>query len=167
MSDNRNASKDHTPFMERALELAQHAANVGDVPVGAVMVYDGAIVGEGFNQREADNDPLAHAEMRAIADAAKRLGRWRLSGCTLYVTLEPCPMCAGALVNSRVDHLVFGAKDPKAGAVVSLFNLVADPRLNHEMSFIEGIHADACAHLLKQFFKKRRIENKTNKKRPL
>jgi tRNA(adenine34) deaminase len=154
----------HAPFMERALELAKQAAALGEVPVGAVVVLDGTIVGEGFNRRETYKDPLAHAEMRAITDAAERLGRWRLSECTLYVTLEPCPMCAGALVNSRMDHLVFGARDPKAGAVVSLFELANDARLNHEMSVVEGVHADACALLLKDFFKKRRAENKVSQK---
>ena len=154
----------HTSFMERALELARQAADLGEVPVGAVVVLDGIIVGEGFNRRETEKDPLAHAEIRAITDAAKRLGRWRLSECTLYVTLEPCPMCAGALVNSRIDHLVFGARDPKAGAVVSLFELVNDSRLNHEISVDEGVHAAACALLLKEFFKKRRAENKVSKK---
>lgn len=164
MSDASTVNQVHAPFMERALELAQQAATLGEVPVGAVVVWDGAIVGEGFNRRETDNDPLAHAEMRAISDAAERLGRWRLSECTLYVTLEPCPMCAGALVNSRVDHLVFGARDPKAGAVVSLFGLVNDSRLNHDMSVVEGVRADACALLLKEFFQKRRVENKASKK---
>jgi len=166
MSETLPATEAHAPFMMRALELAQQAATLGEVPVGAVVVFEGVIVGEGFNRRETHKDPLAHAEMRAIGDAAERLGRWRLSGCTLYVTLEPCPMCAGALVNSRIDHLVFGARDPKAGAVVSLYRLVNDSRLNHGMSVLEGVLSDASASLLKKFFQQRRIENKASKKNP-
>lgn len=144
-------------MMARALVLAAEAAKAGEVPVGAVVVDDGGVVvGEGRNTREGEHDPLGHAELLAIAAAAKRLGRWRLSGCTLYVTLEPCFMCAGALVNSRVDRLVFGAVDPKAGAVGSLANVCRDPRLNHRLVVDAGLHAEACGEVLRVFFRAKR-----------
>lgn len=144
---------DTRDFMKRALELAQQAADLGEVPIGAVVVCDGQIVGEGYNRREIDSDPLAHAELIAIAQAAKHLKRWRLSGCTLYVTLEPCTMCAGALVNSRVDELVFGALDPKAGAVESLMEIVTDSRLNHRLRVEQGVMAKESSELLRGFFR--------------
>jgi tRNA(adenine34) deaminase len=140
-------------FMDAALAEAQKAAAVGDVPVGAVVVHEGQIVGRGHNRREADRDPLAHAEIRALAEAAKALDRWRLSGCAIYVTLEPCFMCAGALVNARVDRLVFGADDPKAGAVASLAQVCTDERLNHRLEVTRGVRAQACSALLKDFFR--------------
>ena len=139
-------------WMHEALSLAKEAAKQGEVPVGAVVVYDGQIVGRGYNRREMDADPLAHAELLAIADAARTLKRWRLTGCTLYVTLEPCVMCAGALVNSRLEGVVFGAKDPKAGAVESLFALCTDARLNHRLHITGGVLEDEAARLLKEFF---------------
>lgn len=138
--------------MQRALALAAEAASLGEVPVGAVVVHDGVIVGEGMNRRELDRDPLAHAEVRALDAAAKQLGRWRLSGTCLYVTLEPCFMCAGALVNARVDRLVYGTVDPKAGAVASLATVCTDARLNHRMEVVAGVEGDACAQVLKEFF---------------
>lgn len=138
--------------MRRALELAGDAAALGEVPVGAVVVCDGEVVGEGMNRREVDHDPLAHAEILALAAAARRLGRWRLSGACLYVTLEPCFMCAGALVNARVDRLVYGALDPKAGAVASLAQVCTDARLNHRLEVMAGVEADACGRMLKEFF---------------
>jgi tRNA(adenine34) deaminase len=139
--------------MARALELAREAAALGEVPVGAVVVHDGLVVGEGMNRREIDRDPLAHAEILALARAAKTLGRWRLSGTTMFVTLEPCFMCAGALVNARVDRLVYGAADPKAGAVCSLGAVCNDARLNHRLEVVAGVEGAACAELLKGFFK--------------
>jgi len=150
-------------FMARALALAEEAAAVGEVPVGAVVVdfsadAAGVVVGEGRNTREGDNDPLGHAEVKAIAAAAHALGRWRLSGCTLYVTLEPCFMCAGALVNARVDRVVFGAHDPKAGAVGSLADVCRDPRLNHRLVVDSGLMADACGAVLKEFFRAKRTK---------
>ena len=163
MSNNHASMGDHTYYMQRAIALAEAAATVGEVPVGAVVVHDGVIVGEGANQRENNADPIAHAEMLALAEAAQKLGRWRLSGCTLYVTLEPCPMCAGAMVNSRIDQLVFGARDPKAGAAVSLFHIVNDPRLNHRVRIEEGVLKEQCAAVLKSFFHQRRLENKSHK----
>lgn len=139
-------------FMRIALEEARRAAAVGDVPVGAVVVHEGKIVGRGHNRREIDQDPLAHAELLALEEAARTLGRWRLFGCTLYVTLEPCHMCAGALVNARVDRLVFGADDPKAGAVVSLSEVCTDARLNHRLEVVRGVLADEGGGALRAFF---------------
>jgi tRNA(adenine34) deaminase len=143
-------------YMTRALALAAEAAAIGEVPVGAVVVHDGVIVGEGYNRREVDRDPLAHAEILAIAQAAKALQRWRLIGCTLYVTLEPCPMCAGAIVNARVDTLVYGARDPRAGAVDTHYGIGKGPPLNHVAAVREGVLAEPCAAALKSFFASRR-----------
>ena len=139
-------------FMRAALEAAEAAGELGEVPVGAVVVREGEIVGRGFNRREADDDPLAHAEVLAIREAARQTGHWRLVGCTLYVTLEPCAMCAGALVNSRIERLVFGARDPKAGFCGSLGNLVQDPRLNHRLEVREGVLQAESRSLLQAFF---------------
>ena len=139
-------------FMRRAIALAEQARALGEVPVGAVVVHDGEVVGEGFNRREVDADPLAHAEIFAITKASRALKRWRLSSTTLYVTLEPCFMCAGALVNARVDRLVFGALDPKAGAVSSLAKVCDDARLNHRLSITAGVLGDDCGSLLRSFF---------------
>ncbi len=147
---------DDQTYMQRALTQAAVAASEGEVPVGAVIVCGDTVVAEAHNRRESDRDPLAHAEILAIRQAAAVLGRWRLSGCTLYVTLEPCPMCAGAVVNARVDRLVFGASDPRAGAVGSLLNLVQDGRLNHRAVVTPGVEAEASAQLLKAFFAARR-----------
>src|SRR5512133_2428310 len=142
--------------MSFALEEARLAAEEGEVPIGAILVCDGAIVGRGRNARETQPDPTAHAEMIAIRAGAERLGRWRLSGCTLYVTLEPCPMCAGALVNARVDRLVYGAADPKAGATGTLFDLSADPRLNHRFEVSAGVLEEQCSQALTGFFRELR-----------
>ncbi len=144
------------PFMERALDLAREAAAEADVPVGAVVVHDGVIVGQGRNTRERDLDPTGHAEVVALRAAAETLGRWRLDGCTLVVTLEPCTMCAGAVVSSRVDRLVFGAWDAKAGAVGSLWDVVRDRRLNHRPEVVPDVLADSSAALLRAFFDDRR-----------
>jgi tRNA(adenine34) deaminase len=143
-------------MMERALELAAHAASAGEVPVGAVVYRDGEIVGEAANARERDADPTAHAEVVAIRAAAAALGTWRLDGCSLAVTLEPCPMCAGALVNARIARVVFGARDPKAGACGTLMDICRDARLNHRLDVVEGVLADRCAALLTAFFAARR-----------
>lgn len=145
-------------MMARAIELAKQAAAIGEVPVGAV-VYEtttGRVLGEAFNTRERDADPTAHAELVAVRDAAGTLGDWRLNACTAVVTLEPCPMCAGMLVNARVGRVVYGADDPKAGACRSLFAITTDPRLNHRCEMIAGVEADACAELLRAFFRERR-----------
>jgi tRNA(adenine34) deaminase len=142
--------------MEEALALARAAAAEGEVPVGAVAVFEGAVVGRGANRREAARDPTAHAELIAIQEAARALGRWRLTGVTVVVTLEPCAMCAGAMVLARIDRLVYGASDPKAGAVGSLLDLSCDPRLNHRFEVERGVQAEACGALLREFFRVRR-----------
>src|SRR5512138_1573587 len=147
---------DHETWMREALALARDAGARGEVPVGAVAVLDGRIVGRGANARESAHDPTAHAELLAIQEAARTLGRWRLTGVTLYVTLEPCAMCAGAMVLARIDRLVYAASDPKAGAVGSLMDLSADPRLNHRFEVERGLLADEAGDLLRAFFRARR-----------
>ena len=142
--------------MGEALALARRAGEAGEVPVGAVALLDGRVVGRGWNRREGDRDPTAHAEMLALREAARTLGRWRLTGVTLVVTLEPCAMCAGAMVLARVDGLAFGAPDPKAGAVGSLLDLSSDPRLNHRFPVERGVRAEECGELLRAFFRDRR-----------
>lgn len=139
-------------FMGEALRVAQRAAEHGDVPVGAVVVQDGKIVGVGGNRREVDADPTGHAEIVALREACRSQGRWRVDGATLYVTLEPCPMCAGAIVGARVARLVYGADDPKAGAVRSLYRICDDARLNHRVEIRAGVRADEAAQLLRTFF---------------
>lgn len=138
-------------FMRRALELAAEAARLGEVPVGAVVVKDGEIISEAFNRRELDRNALAHAELLAIDSACKRLGGWRLHQCQLYVTLEPCPMCAGAIVNSRIKRVIIGARDSKAGALGSLINLNFYP-LNHHPEVCFGVCGDEASALLREFF---------------
>jgi tRNA(adenine34) deaminase len=144
--------------MEAALAEARAAAAIGEVPIGAVVVRAGEVVGRGCNRRETDGDPLAHAEILAIREAAKAVGGWRLSGCTLYVTLEPCAMCAGAVVASRIERLVYGPADPKAGFCGSLGNLVQDPRLNHRLEVTPGVLAEESAALLRGFFARLRLK---------
>lgn len=148
--------------MQVAIEQAKIAEENGDVPIGAVIVKDGHIIAKAYNQREQLNDPTAHAEIIAITIAAAAVESWRLNGCTIYVTLEPCPMCAGALVLSRIDRLVYGCDDPKTGAVKSLYNITTDQRLNHRLEVTNGILADECGALLQEFFTRRRQENKNN-----
>ncbi|WP_041448521.1 tRNA adenosine(34) deaminase TadA [Anaeromyxobacter sp. Fw109-5] len=146
----------HEEAMQEALALARGAAERGEVPVGAVAVFEGRVVGRGANAREAAHDPTAHAELLAIQDAARALGRWRLTGVTVYVTLEPCAMCAGAMVLARIDRLVYAASDPKAGAVGSLVDLSTDPRLNHRFPVDKGLLAEEAGDLLRAFFRARR-----------
>ncbi len=146
-------------FMKLAIEQAKVAEENGDVPIGAVIIYKGQIIGKAYNQREQLKDPTAHAEIIALTQAAAYMRSWRLDGCTMYVTLEPCAMCAGALVLARIDRLVYGCDDPKAGAVRSLYNIVQDERLNHRVDVLSGVLADDCAELLREFFQKRRSEN--------
>ena len=143
-------------WMQLALAQARRAAAMGEVPVGAVVACGDEVVASACNERESARDPLAHAEILAIRAAAAALGRWRLSGCTLVVTLEPCPMCAGAVVNARLDRLVFGAGDPRAGAAGSLMNIVGDARLNHRAEVVGGVCAEEAAALLRAFFAERR-----------
>jgi tRNA(adenine34) deaminase len=143
---------DPIAWMREALSEARRAAKLGEVPVGAIVVRGDEIVGRGFNRRESDGDPLAHAEILALRQAARQIGNWRLVDCDLYVTLEPCAMCAGALVNSRIERLVFATRDPKAGYCGSLGNLVQDPRLNHRLEVVEGVLAEEASDLLRAFF---------------
>ena len=156
-------SDDHIRHMSTALQLAERAAQKGEVPVGAILLHGESIIGTGFNRRIGGSDPTAHAEIEAIRQGAQKLGDWRLSGSTMYVTLEPCAMCAGALVNARVSNLVFGCTDPKGGAVRSLYRLCEDPRLNHRVNVVGGVLAEHCATLLREFFAGLRAERQ---KRP-
>lgn len=149
----------HLTSMRIALEHAERAFSCGEVPVGAVVVHNGLIIAARHNEREALNDPTAHAEVLALRDAAAVLGTWHLNECTLVVTLEPCIMCAGAVINSRIHTLVFGAADLKGGAASSLYNVCADPRLNHNPSVVSGVLQDECTLLLKNFFNSKRASN--------
>ncbi len=150
--------------MREALRAARRAPAHGDVPVGAVVVKSGTVVARARNRREAESDPTAHAEVIAVRRAARKLGTWRLEGCTLYVTLEPCAMCAGAIVLSRIHRLVFGAEDPKAGFAGSLGDLCRDPRLNHHVHVTEGVLAAECGEVLKAFFRERRGEARSGRR---
>jgi len=147
--------------MAQALDEARKALALGEVPIGCVIVRPGAgVIGRGYNRRITDRDPTAHAEMVALRQAGPAAGDWRLNDCTLFVTLEPCPMCAGALVNARVARLVWGCDDPKAGAVRSLYQLCQDPRLNHRVELTGGVMAEECAGLLTNFFRQQRAAGK-------
>lgn len=146
--------------MDQAIDEARAAAAAGDVPIGCVIVRDGAVIARARNRRELDADPTAHAEILALREAAAVVGDWRLTDCTAYVTLEPCPMCAGALVNARLTRLVYGCADPKAGAVRTLFKLCEDARLNHRIAVTEPVRQAECAALLTDFFRARRAEGK-------
>jgi len=148
--------------MLSAIRQAEIAEENGDVPIGAVIVHNGQIIAKAYNQREQLKDPTAHAEIIALTQAAAALETWRLNDCTIYVTLEPCPMCAGALVLARVDRLVYGCDDPKTGAVKSLYNIVTDGRLNHRLEVTSGILTDQCSALLQNFFALRRSENEND-----
>ncbi|KPL21226.1 MAG: hypothetical protein AMJ75_10380 [Phycisphaerae bacterium SM1_79] len=156
------ADKQDERYMQMAIEQARVAEENGDVPIGAVIVCENRIIGKAYNQREQLQDPTAHAEIIALTQAAAALENWHLNGCTIYVTLEPCPMCAGALVLSRMERLVYGCDDPKAGACKSLYNIVQDERLNHRLEVTSGVLAEQCGQLLQEFFAQRRIENKNN-----
>ena len=150
--------------MRVAIEAAGIAEENGDVPIGAVIVYKNQIIGKAYNQREQLKDPTAHAEIIALTQAAAFLESWRLNGCTMYVTLEPCPMCAGALVLGRLDRLVYGCDDPKTGACKSLYNIVQDERLNHKLEVTSGVLEEQCREQLQGFFARRREENKNSNK---
>lgn len=147
-------------YMRAAIDAASIAEENGDVPIGAVIVYQDRIIARAYNQRQQLQDPTAHAEIVALTQAAEFIKFWRLHGCTMYVTLEPCPMCAGALVLARIDRLVYGCDDPKTGAVKSLYNIVQDPRLNHRVEVTSGVLARQCSSQLQNFFAQRRTENK-------
>jgi tRNA(adenine34) deaminase len=144
--------------MYEAIALAEQAAALDEVPIGCLVVHGptGQILGRGFNRRECDADPTAHAEIVAIREAAAAIGHWRLVDCILVVTLEPCPMCAGAIVNSRISEVVYGCRDPKAGAIRTLYQICDDPKLNHRARITEGVLARECAQLLKDFFAAKR-----------
>jgi tRNA(adenine34) deaminase len=144
-------------MMELALGEARVAEAHGDAPVGAVVVHDGEVIARAHNRREYDQDPTAHAEVIALRQAAAALGRWRLAGCTLYVTLEPCAMCAGALVLARLDRLVYGCDDPKAGACGSVMDVIREPRLNHRIEEVRGVLAEECGRILTEFFQGCRV----------
>ena len=149
-------------YMREALALAKEAAEAGEVPVGAVIVKDGVIVGRGRNSTETDKDPTCHAEVKAIREAAKALGGWRLMGCSMYVTAEPCSMCAGAIVLARIEKLYIGTTDPKAGACVSLSNITTDSRLNHQVELHVGVLQEECSQILKSFFRGLRNKKTTS-----
>jgi tRNA(adenine34) deaminase len=143
-------------YMGKALAEAKMAYHAGEIPIGAVIIYKKKVIASAYNLRETLPCATAHAELLAIEKACRALDRWRLTGCTMYVTTEPCPMCAGAIVNARLDRLVYGCADPKGGAVHSLFSIVTDSRLNHQTEVTAGVRSDECANLLKEFFRERR-----------
>ncbi|MHC4291399.1 MAG: tRNA adenosine(34) deaminase TadA [Planctomycetota bacterium] len=145
-------------YMQKAIDQAYIAEENGDVPIGCVIVHENRVIAKAYNQREQLNDPTAHAEIIALTQASEFIGNWRLHGCTIYVTLEPCPMCAGALVLGRLDRLVYGTDDPKTGAVKSLYNIVQDERLNHRLNVTSGVLEDECKKQLQDFFQRRRVE---------
>jgi tRNA(adenine34) deaminase len=155
--DRRDLGADRA-FMQEALALARQAGELGEIPVGAVAVRDGVVIGRGYNRREIDRDPLAHAELIALKQAASSLDAWRLADVVLYVTLEPCAMCAGAMVQGRIERLVYGADDPKMGAAGSLYNLVDEARHNHRPAITRGVLADECSKLMVDFFRELRVK---------
>jgi len=150
----------HEHFMYLALAEAEQALREEEVPVGAVIVHKQRVLCSAHNHREQSHDPTAHAEMLVISEAARRLQSWRLEGCTLYVTLEPCPMCAGAILQARIPNVVYGAADPKAGAVHTLYRLLDDPRLNHRCAVVNGVLAEDCGEILSRFFERQRRRGK-------
>lgn len=164
ISMEQSATEEDVMWMRHALTLADKAESIGEVPVGACVVLNGELIGEGFNTPITDNDPSAHAELRAVKEAASTVQNYRLIDATLYVTLEPCSMCAGMLVHARVKRVVFGAKDAKTGAAGSVMNLLQHPALNHQLEVVSGVLADECANKLSDFFRKRRKEIKAAKK---
>lgn len=139
-------------FMQEALSLAKKAKDLDEVPIGAVIVFNDKIIAKGYNQRNTKKNPLAHAEIQAIEEAAKAIGDWRLEGCSIYVTLEPCPMCAGAIVQARIDKIIFGTRNPKAGCGGSIINILDEPKFNHQVEIVEGICQEECSKILKDFF---------------
>ena len=150
-------------YMRAAIRQAKKAYGLGEVPIGCVIVYEGKIIGRGYNRRNTDKNTLAHAEITAINKASKKAGDWRLEGCTLYVTLEPCQMCAGAIVQARIDEVVMGSMNPKAGCGGSVLNLLEMPEFNHQVRVTRGVLEEECSLLLTQFFKELRVRNKREK----
>lgn len=153
-----------TYFMNLALAQAKKAEELDEVPIGAVVVYENQVIAQGYNRREVDNDPAGHAEFIAMKQASEKLGVWRLSGCTVYVTLEPCLMCAGLMYQARIDRCVYGAADPKAGALGSLYSVNEDDRLNHAFDVTSGVCSQECAAVLRTFFQNKRKRNKERKR---
>lgn len=151
-------------YMQLAMAEAEKAAEAGEIPIGAVLVYDNEIIAAAHNQRELSHDATAHAEILVIREACRKLQRWRLTGCSLYVTVEPCSMCSGAIINSRIDKVVYGCPDIKAGGAESIFNILTNGNLNHQVEVISGVCEEGCADIMKNFFKRRRAENKAAKK---
>lgn len=154
-------SGEYEHWMNEAIDLARQAAALDEVPIGCVIVHNptGQIIGRGYNRREIDRDPTAHAEILAMREAGQTLGYWRLVDCTLIVTLEPCPMCAGAMVNARIEHLIYGCDDPKAGAARTLYNICDDPKLNHRLRITPGVCAEECSQILREFFRNKRNQS--------
>ena len=149
-------------YMKEALKQARKAYAIGEVPIGCVIVHDGKIIGRGYNRRTIDKNPLAHAEIAAIRKASKKIGDWRLEECTLYVTLEPCQMCSGAIVQSRIPTVVIGCMNPKAGCAGSILNLLDVPEFNHQVKTVIGVMGDECSQMMKDFFKELRARKKKN-----
>lgn len=147
-------------YMKEALKAAQDAYDAGEVPIGAVIVHNGKIIGRGFNRRNTEGNPLCHAEIIAINEAAHFMGDWRIEKCTMYVTVEPCPMCAGAIVQARIPRVVYGAKNPKAGCAGSVLDVLNEPKLNHQVDVTEGVLKEECAAMMKEFFKRFRKKEK-------
>lgn len=147
-------------YMKEALKAAQDAYDAGEVPIGAVIVHNGEIIGRGFNRRNTEGNPLCHAEIIAINEAAHFMGDWRIEECTMYVTVEPCPMCAGAIVQARIPRVVYGAKNPKAGCAGSVLDVLNEPKLNHQVDVTEGVLKEECAAIMKEFFKRFRKKEK-------
>lgn len=147
-------------YMREAVRQAKKAENLGEVPIGCVIVYEDKIIGRGYNRRNTDKSTLSHAEISAIRKASKAMGDWRLEGCTLYVTLEPCQMCAGAIVQARIPRVVMGCRNPKAGCAGSVLNILQEPSFNHQVEITEGVLGETCSSMLTEFFRELRIRNK-------
>ena len=150
-------------YMKEAIRQAKKAYAIGEVPIGCVIVYEGKIIGRGYNRRTKDQNTLAHAELIAIRKASKKMGDWRLEGCTLYVTLEPCQMCAGAIIQARIDEVVMGSMNPKAGCGGSILNILEMPEFNHQAKVVRGVLEEECSRMLTDFFKELRVRNKLEK----
>ncbi len=153
----------HIKYMKEALKMAKKAYALGEVPIGCIIVYEDQIIAKGYNRRNTDKNTLAHAEITAINRASKKLGDWRLEDCTLYVTLEPCQMCAGAIVQSRITNVVMGCMNPKAGCGGSVLNILEMPEFNHQVNVVRGVMEEECSQILQDFFKELRIRNKEEK----
>ena len=155
----------HEKYMKEALKLAKKAYTLGEVPIGCVIVYEDKIIGRGYNRRKTDKNTLSHAEITAINKASKKMGDWRLEDCTLYVTLEPCQMCSGAIVQARIKRVVIGCMNPKAGCAGSILNVLQMPQFNHQVEIVRGVMEEECSTMLSEFFKQLRIRNKEEKKK--